>query len=446
MSQNATAPSAGRLFFPQSRALGIDQGNYSPDVLKKIVYAGTQLTSFAQGSAALETLSGLSVATKQVERITERIGHERVEQRDEAVREFLELPLMDRCQSPMANPPPESTVATVMMDGGRLQILDRSKRDPDPVETATDDDRTEHGGHWREDKIGLLMTMTSKASEDDPCPEVPENFIDPTRIFKLAREIKGHAGGAKDESTEPSQSQTESANDAAQHADTATTTPKPRLRTMVATREPAQRFGEILAWAAWARGFAAAARKAFVADGASTNWTIQKQWFSDYVPILDFIHALTYLFAAAMTGRGFRAGWEAYTAWIQNVWSGRVEEVIAALTLRRSELGAPEEADGETSPRRVVAEALSYLQNNKDKMRYDEYRKAGLPITSSHMESTVKLFNRRVKGTEKFWSEEGAEAILQLRADHLSENEPLEKFWENRQAAATGQRRYRRAG
>ena len=140
----------------------------------------------------------MRVATKQVERITEKIGQERVEQRDEAVQKFLALPLMDRCKSPVANPPPESNVATVMMDGGRLQILDRSKRDSDLTETA-DDDPPERNGHWREDKIGLLMTMTSKVSIDDPCPKIPENFIDPTRIFKLAREIKGHAGGAKNE-------------------------------------------------------------------------------------------------------------------------------------------------------------------------------------------------------------------------------------------------------
>jgi hypothetical protein len=109
-SPSVTAPSAGQLFFPQSRALGIDQGNYSPELLKTIVYAGTQLTSFAQESAALEALGGLSVATKQVERITEKIGQERVEQRDEAVQAFLALPLMDRCKSPVANPPPESNV------------------------------------------------------------------------------------------------------------------------------------------------------------------------------------------------------------------------------------------------------------------------------------------------------------------------------------------------
>ena len=41
--------------------------------------------------------------------------------------------------------------------------------------------------------------------------------------------------------------------------------------------------------------------------------------------------------------------------------------------------------------------------------------------------------------------EGGAEAILQLRADYLSDDEPLEDFWQRRQAAATGQRRYRRS-
>jgi len=57
----------------------------------------------------------------------------------------------------------------------------------------------------------------------------------------------------------------------------------------------------------------------------------------------------------------------------------------------------------------------------------------------------VKQVNQRVKGTEKFWSEAGGEALLQLRADHLSDGEPLAAFWQRRQAAATGQRRYRRS-
>ncbi len=70
----------------------------------------------------------------------------------------------------------------------------------------------------------------------------------------------------------------------------------------------------------------------------------------------------------------------------------------------------------------------------------------GLPITSSHIESTIKQINRRVKGTEKFWSEGGAEALLQLAADYLSETNPLATFWRERPARATGQRHYQAAG
>jgi hypothetical protein len=124
---------------------------------------------------------------------------------------------------------------------------------------------------------------------------------------------------------------------------------------------------------------------------------------------------------------------------------GQAEQVIAELAQRQAELGTPESSDGETSPRRLVAEALTYLQNHKDKMRYDAYRRQGLPITSSHMESLMKQINQRVKGTEKFWCEQGAEAILQLRADMLSDNRPLDAFWERREASQTGQRHYSNA-
>src|SRR5262249_50664581 len=152
--------------------------------------------------------------------------------------------------------------------------------------------------------------------------------------------------------------------------------------------------------------------KAFVADGAECNWTIQKQWFSDFVPIVDFIHVLSYVFAAAMAGRAFVVGWAAYVRWITLVWQGEGGGGIGELTRRQEELGLPTPDDPESSPPQVVAETLRYLENHQRRMKYDEYRRLGLPLTSSHVESTVKQFNRRVKGTEKFWGEKGAEALL----------------------------------
>ena len=289
-------------------------------------------------------------------------------------------------------------------------------------------------GHWREDKIGLLMTMTSEESAVDPCPRSPS----PSSIRcefsswrassrRVARRVRMRWPTRR----------------------------RPRAKTRRKARSTAHQRCKSGRWwprdtrtnrweSCWLRrglrGGLRARRKAFLGDGAENNWTVRKRWFSDFVAILDFIHVLSYVFAVAMAGRGFATGWEVYVRWIGWVWQGRVAAVIEELEQRQKELGLPAAADSESSPRRVVAEALRYLKNHQDQMRYDEYRRQGLPITSSHVESTVKQFNRRVKGTEKFWSEEAAEAMLQLRADYLSETEPMETFWQEREARATGRR------
>jgi hypothetical protein len=420
-----------------------------------IVYAGVQNTSFAAGRADLSNLARLEISEKQVERVTERIGQERVDQRHGQVQAFLDLPLMEKFAAPAAHAP---DLAVVSMDGGRLQIRDRppgeaaegdgagvaapatpSTAPAGATEPASGAPAPEaRAGHWREDKVGLLMTMTSDVSAADPCPTIPEGFVDPLRILKLARELRKGCAATEDAAADPDGSEEEGLPECPSY-----TPPKVKVKSMVATRQAVELFGPILAAAALARGFYGARRKAFVSDGAEANRGVQRRWFSDFVAILDFIHALSYVFAAAMAGRGFAAGWEVYVRWIGLVWGGRVAEVIEGLGRRQEELGMPTDDDSEGSPRRVVADTLRYLENHKDQMRYDEYRRQGLPITSSHVESTVKRFNRRVKGTEKFWSERGAEALLQLRADYLSETEPVEKFWQEREAGATGRRKYR---
>jgi hypothetical protein len=330
-------------------------------------------------------MAGLTIQEKQVERVTKRIGQERVTERDQEVQAYLALPLMEKVRSPINQP---VDLAVVEMDGGRLQIFDRREAtalsSKDEAQTQgtglqdeEDDEEEPRHGHWREDKIGVLMTMTSEVSATDPCPEIPEHFVDPTRILKLVRGIKSDVSVAEQDESEATEDATESELDAE-----ATWTPRPELRTTVATRAPAKRFKAILAQAAWVLGFATAKRKAFVADGAAVNWTTHKKWFSDFVAILDFIHALSYIFAAAMAGKSFRDGWETYVAWIQEVWSGQVERVITALESRQSELGQPTKDEPETSPRRIIATTLGYLRTHKARMCYNASRCAGLPLTS----------------------------------------------------------------
>jgi len=353
---------------------------------------------------------------------------------------YQALPLTQRKEAPAGVPAPD--LAVVGCDGGRLQILERSGA-PVEAEEATAAEDGRRGQHWREDKIGLLQTMHSVVAGSDPCPDIPEAFVDPTRILKLARELKKQALPSEDavkETSEPAVGVTTLAENPQVYEP-----PEVQQKRVVASRVRWPDFGPILATAAWAWGFFAAKRQAFLGDGSDKNWAIWRQYFSSFTPILDFIHALSYVFAAAMAGRKFAAGWSIYVQWINWVWRGQVTAVIAALAQRQLELGQPQEGDGETSPRAIVAQALTYLQNHQSQMQYAEYRCQGLPITSSYVESAVKQFNQRVKGTEKFWSEAGAEALLQLRADHLSEDEPLKRFWQARQNKQTGQRPYRKA-
>ena len=409
-------------------------------MLDKIVYAGTMNRSFELASANLRKLAEVEVPTKQVERVCRRIGQERVEERDEAVSAYQELPLAERKQAPPGVTVPD--LAVVGCDGGRLQILERTGTAVE-AEEADDAEDGRRGKHWREDKIAVLQTMKSTVSANDPCPEIPECFVDPTRIVKLARELKKQAAPSAEAAKETSEPEL----GAETLAENPVVYEPPEVieKHFVGSRVRWPDFGPILATMAWKLGFFGASRKAFLGDGSENNWTIWRNHFSSFVPILDFIHALSYVFAAAMAGRKFADGWPIYEQWIRWVWQGEVAQVIAALAQRQLELGTPQEEDGDTSPRQVVAQALTYLQNHQSQMKYAEYRQQGLPITSSYVESAVKQFNQRVKGTEMFWTEEGAEAILQLRADHLSANEPLAKFWQTRQAKQTGQRPYRKA-
>ena len=406
----------------------------------KIVYAGSTNTSYQQGAADLQELFDLPISDQEVRRVCKPIGAQRCAERDAATATYQALPLVKRKDVPEGVTAPD--LAVVGTDGGRLQITDGAAADEDGIDDDGEE-RLNNGRHWREDKIGLLMTMTSDEHEVDPCPEIPETFVDPLRILKLTRELKTRSPaprGVPAEADSPAEDAAEASEEPAQWKP-----PKVKAKQLVATRRPWAAFGPMVASAAWQKGFYGATRKAFLGDGAETNWTVWRNHFSSFTPILDFIHALSYVYASAMADRVFADGWVCYVRWINLVWQGRVDVVIEELKVRQSELGMWETGNAASSPRRVVGRAVAYLGNNRERMKYAEYRRAGLPMVSSYVESAVKQFNYRVKGSEKFWTEEGAEEMLQLRADQLSDDCPLVSFWQRREAQESGQNRHRRA-
>jgi hypothetical protein len=394
--------------------------DYSPTAWRKITYAGTQSVSFPQAARDLEALAELTISQERVRRATERIGQERVAERDAQATAYTQMPFPERRQLPTDVPTP--VVACVQMDGGRLQYFDRKEPERNEEETF-----------WREMKVGCVWSMTSDVSGEDPCPQLPKSFVDPERMHKMVREIKGFSG--PDALTEGSAEQVSEE----PRMDERPGRPQPLARSVIATRHPVEMFGELLASESHQRHFVAAQRKAFVADGSETNWGVWRRHLSDYVPIVDFIHVLTYVYSAAMVGSTPQEGWQAYREWAQYIWSGEVDRVIAALALKKQALGEPTREMSKTAPAHVVATSLGYLQNQRSRMRYPAHRKQGLPITSTYVESTVKQINRRMKGSEKFWSH-GVEGMLTLVADHVGDTPTLARFWRNRPDRLVGSR------
>jgi hypothetical protein len=204
------------------------------------------------------------------------------------------------------------------------------------------------------------------------------------------------------------------------------------VRTAVATMRSSNRFGELLATESYRRSLDLARRKGFVGDGEAYNWTI---WANDFqrwgfVPILDFLHLLTYVYPAAHAagGSSHQRG-QRYEQWLRWAWSGEREKLLGAIHRASVRTGTPPRNAAESDPRRVLASAHTYVRNNLDKMDYPKYRRLGLPTSSAPVESQIKRFNKRVKGTEKFWTEEGVERILQVRAAYLSQDGRADRNW-----------------
>jgi hypothetical protein len=211
--------------------------------------------------------------------------------------------------------------------------------------------------------------------------------------------------------------------------------PKRLVRTVVSSMQTSRDFGRQMAREAKQRRFFEALAKAFLGDGLPWNWTIWKEHFRDFTPILDFIHPLSYLFLVAKTVHAPSAedAWSQYLTWMRGCWRGEVGQVIEELQAWQRKLGEPPPKSSETDPRKIVATTVNYLLNNRHRMDYPTYRQAGLPVTTAWMESLVKEINYRVKGTEMFWNDpDGTEAILQVRAAALSDDDRLSKHLHTR--------------
>jgi len=171
-----------------------------------------------------------------------------------------------------------------------------------------------------------------------------------------------------------------------------------------------------------------------LADGAEWIWNWARK-YEDAIKLLDYYHLRENVSETATALYGetdppIKKSWTTRT--INALWRGDIEGAIARLTRSLSRPNIRQNRNKWEAIDRLI----TYLENHDDlfEWSYKTHRLLGHDIGSGIVESTCKqLFSMRVKGPGMFWSWDGAEAVIRLRAVYLSEH--WELLWQSRRAA-----------
>jgi hypothetical protein len=154
-----------------------------------------------------------------------------------------------------------------------------------------------------------------------------------------------------------------------------------------------------------------------VMDGERGLWNLAEEWFPRAVGILDLFHVLKRLWEVAdcFPAAESPAAEQFVTHHLRMLLQGQVGYVLR--NFRR--LVKKYELKG--SRKKTVHSAITYYENNREHMRYDEYLAAGYPIASGVAEGACKhLVKDRMERAGMRWELEGAQAMLSLRAVYLN--------------------------
>jgi hypothetical protein len=393
----------------------------------KIVSANAEHKSANKAQKMLAKLAELPISIPEILELSSMIGRELREHLEEQATAHAEQTLPPQySQAP--------SLAVVSTDGGRIM-------------TRADGKRGVHDQAWKETKNACLMTMSGTPSEDDPHPQLPPCFQDRPYVEQLVREIHASASGGPENSRNSAEipaisAGTEAASPSTRQPSTAppqrakskpSWRPRRLVRTCVSSMVSSDEFGPLVAGEAQRRGFYQASRRAFLGDGQAWNWTLKAKHFSNFVAIADFVHPLGYVYDAAKV-LAPDDPWPLHLRAATACWQGRVSEFLDELrTWQAAHPALPHQKLADDDPRSIVQTTVTYLENNQSRMDYPAYRRQGLPVSSSMIESLIKEMNFRVKGTEKFWNRpDGADNILQIRAASLCDDDRLSQWIINR--------------
>jgi hypothetical protein len=190
--------------------------------------------------------------------------------------------------------------------------------------------------------------------------------------------------------------------------------------------ENAEQFGPRIYAEAVRRGVREAKEVVVLGDGAPWIWTIADLHFHGATQVLDVYHALEHM---TLIGKSVYPVMDKRAKkWLDH----RIEQVkrgdIAAVVRSLKRLH-PEGQEASS----LLSREIEYFQKNRERMRYDEFRKRGLFTGSGVVEAGCKtVMGRRLKQSGMRWTVRGANAIIALRCCQMSGL--WETYWEARSA------------
>jgi len=164
-----------------------------------------------------------------------------------------------------------------------------------------------------------------------------------------------------------------------------------------------------------------------IMDGEAKLWRILKSMFVNVICILDIFHVLERLWTVAhcFYPEGSDEAKEFVAIRLQRLLEGKVGYVIGGIRQMATKSGL------KGKKLEKLLKAVTYFENHRRFMKYDEYLAAGYPIGSGVVEGACRhLVKDRMEQSGMRWRIPGAQAILHLRAIHL--NGDWERFQEYR--------------
>lgn len=154
-------------------------------------------------------------------------------------------------------------------------------------------------------------------------------------------------------------------------------------------------------------------------DGESALWKLYLTCFAvlGAVGVLDIIHVIERLWKAAhcFHKEGSGEAREFVQKYLRMLLEGKVGYVVGAFRqmITKGDLTA--------SRKKLLREVITYFENHRDWMKYDEYLAAGYPIGTGVVEGACRyVVKDRMERSGMRWSLPGAQALLDLRAIHAN--------------------------